>query len=500
MVAGHLREKNGYYHMILNWKGADGKRKYKSISTGLPVKGNLRKANAMLQEIRTNFIPDDIATNKDQLYSRFLDDWLLVISKTIDKNTFASYAHYVKMYLIPHFSNLNLTISSLKSSDIKEYISNLEDDKYTQKLTVLEVYEVIQKSLDYACSKNLISENPAKNLDWLSNRSTMLFTDYLLEWLEIMKPYIEKTTLAAYICNIKKRIVPFFLPKKYTLAQIEKNPQYIQDYYQYELGLGLSPNTVLRRHANIRKALQFAVINGWILSNPADRIPKPKKQLYVADYYKQSELLKLFEISKGDPLELPIILAAFYGLRRSEIVGLKWDSIDFENKSITIRSTVTLADLQDGNGVLTVYRDKLKNTSSFRTLPLVEPFEKLLVQVYEQQQQNRVLYGNSYSTDYLEFICVNQLGERIKPGFITQHFGTLLKKNHLRKIRFHDLRHSCASLLLAYGVNMKQIQAWLGHSDMATTANIYTHLSYNDKINSANAILPILENKNSSQM
>ena len=121
----------------------------------------------------------------------------------------------------------------------------------------------------------------------------------------------------------------------------------------------------------------------------------------------------------------------------------------------------------------------------------MEPFEELLLRLKEEQAQNRKLCGRSYSKKYTEYIYVDQLGQLIKPGYITQHFPQVLEKNGLRRIRFHDLRHSCASLLHANGVSMKEIQVWLGHSDISTTMNIYTHLDVDSKVASANAIISI---------
>ena len=97
--------------------------------------------------------------------------------------------------------------------------------------------------------------------------------------------------------------------------------------------------------------------------------------------------------------------------------------------------------------------------------------------------------GRSYIKDYLEYVCVNEIGDLIKPHYATESFPKLLKAKGLRHVRYHDLRHSCASLLLANGVPMKQIQEWLGHSDFSTTANIYAHLDYSSKLTSANAML-----------
>ena len=105
----------------------------------------------------------------------------------------------------------------------------------------------------------------------------------------------------------------------------------------------------------------------------------------------------------------------------------------------------------------------------------------------ERQRNCRELCGNCYTdTDY---IYVNDLGVPYKPNFVTQHFRILLQNNGLRIIRFHDLRHTCASLLLKNGVSMKDIQEWLGHSDFSTTANIYAHLDYSSKLTSADAML-----------
>ena len=195
---------------------------------------------------------------------------------------------------------------------------------------------------------------------------------------------------------------------------------------------------------------------------------------------------KLFEAVKGTKLEIPIFLGAFYGLRRSEAIGLKWDAIDFQNDTITIRHTVTSCYL-DGKKVQ-AGTDTTKTKSSMRTLPLVPVFKERLLRQREYQKDCRRLCGKCYNKEYSEYICVDELGNLIKPDYLTQVFPRILESHGLRRIRFHDLRHSCASLLLANGVSMKQIQEWLGHSDFATTANVYAHLDYNSKLASANAM------------
>lgn len=404
MVAGHLREKRGYYHIVLSYTDENGERQTPSKTTGLPVKGNKKRAEAMLLEARQR-------------------------------------------------KELELK----QRREAKEAAEN--------------------------------GTSPSSQ-----NEAQKPFTTFMLNWLEMMKPNLDEPTYASYSFCIKNKIVVYFDKFFPGLSLCDLTPKHIQDYYTYEMKeQGLSANTVIHRHANIHKALKYAVKIGLIDSNPSDRIERPKKEKFVGSIYNQEELEQLFEVVKGDPIELAVILGAFYGLRRSEVVGLKWSAIDFKRKTITIRHTVTQVTL-DGKSQI-VQKDRTKTKSSYRSLPLVPPFEELLHRLQAQQEANRKMCGRSYCDRFREYVYVNEIGELIKPGYITQHFPLVLKKNGLRKIRFHDLRHSCASLLYANGVSLKEIQEWLGHSDISTTSNIYTHLDFSSKVASANAIISVFPTK-----
>ena len=323
---------------------------------------------------------------------------------------------------------------------------------------------------------------PPKEVGDLS--SDMLFADYLLEWLEIAKGRLAHATYGAYQGLLKSTIVPYFRKKKLTLRELEA--RHLQMFYS-EMLRRVTPNTVIHYHAVIHSALKYAVKTDMLIQNVVDKVDRPRKNSFQPVFLSADEMQKMFEALRGTKLELPVLVAAFYGLRRGEVVGLKWDAIDFDQNTITIRHTVTSCDL-DGKRVLDA-SDTTKTKSSMRTLPLVPFMRERLLTLKEEQQENRRLCGRSYIKEYHEYVCVNEIGALIKPHYVTASFPKLLKAKGMRQIRYHDLRHSSASLLLANGVPMKQIKEWLGHSAFSTTANIYAHLDYSSKLTSADAML-----------
>ena len=305
------------------------------------------------------------------------------------------------------------------------------------------------------------------NSDNIDNED-ILFIDYMKKWLKMISSSVEPTTLNGYQGVINGRMTDYFKNTKITLQNIK--PKHIQEFYQYLLDEGLCGNTVKHYHANIRKALQYAMKTDIILSNPADKVDLPKIEEYKPKFYTSDEVKTLLNEVIGTKLEIPVMIDCFYGFRRSEVIGLKWSAVDFENDTITIDHTIT-----QSNGKL-IIRDKTKTKSSKRTLPLEPIVKSFLIELKEKQEKNRELCGDSYNKDYLEYICVDNCGNIIRPDYVTETFLKLLKRKNLKIIRFHDLRHTCASILLKNGANMKEIQAWLGHSNYNTTANLYAHL------------------------
>ena len=332
MVAGRLQEKNGFYYIALSYTDSAGKRRQPWIGTGLPVKGNKKRAEKMLADTRKDF--------------------------TIPKGQ----------------------------------VSELSPD--------------------------------------------MAFSDYMRYWLKMMRTAVTETTYSSYCFNVEKHIIPYFEPLGVTLAGLQ--PRQIQSFYLHEAET-LKNTSILRFHANLHKALKYAVRIDLIASNPVDKVDRPKPQAFMASYYSAEEMEKLFEAAQGHKLELIIQLAAFYGLRRAEVMGLRWEAIDFEAKTLTIRHIVTSTRI-DGKKIL-VEADRAKTKSSLRTLPLVDPIAERLKAVKEQQEYNQKICGNCYSQKYLGYVFVDAMGNLIQPDSVTTGFPQLLKENGLRRIRFHDLRH-----------------------------------------------------------
>ena len=322
---------------------------------------------------------------------------------------------------------------------------------------------------------------PPKEVGDLS--SDMLFADYLLEWLEIAKGRLAVATYSSYAAMIKRPVGPYLRQRNLTLRELEA--RHLQMFYS-EMLRKVKPNTVIHYHAIIHSALKYAVKTDMLVQNVADKVDRPKKNSFQPVFLSAEEMQKMFEALRGTKLELPVLVAAFYGFRRGEVLGLKWDAIDFERGTISVIRTVMTITV-DGKQT-EIEQQSAKTKSSLRTLPLIGSFREYFLQVKEAQELDKQICGNCYNHEYDGFVFVDELGERMRANYLTSAFPKFSEDHGLRRMRFHDLRHSCASLLLANGVPLKHIQEWLGHSDFTTTANIYAHLDYKSKITSAQAM------------
>jgi len=323
--------------------------------------------------------------------------------------------------------------------------------------------------------KEILAEYEVQNIDLSKD---VLFTVFIKEWLENLKPSIELVTYDGYKLIIHNQIIPFFEPKKLRVRDL--TPLHIQEYINLKLKK-VSPNTVRKHLWNLSKCLDSAVKQKLISFNPVKAIDLPKPVKFNgAKFYSEKQIDELLSVIKGDPIEGIVMFAIFYGLRRSEVCGLKWDAINFDNKTFDIKHTA----VQMGT---TIYKkDSTKNAASNSSLPMPDIIVDMLKKLKAERAKNKLLQPNDYIDEGYVFVRAD--GRLITPNYVTNHFKRVLKWNNLPAIRFHDLRHSSASYLLYLGFNMKEIQMWLRHGDIGTTMNIYAHLDMSAKRNIADTL------------
>lgn len=231
----------------------------------------------------------------------------------------------------------------------------------------------------------------------------------------------------------------------------------------------LAAMTILHSHQILSSILEKAVRWGYISNNPAKRVERPKVARSQIKCYDENDLDRLILAAEKAPVKyrLMIYIAISTGLRRGELMGLRWDRIDLEASLLTIdkaRQYVT------GVGSIT---KKPKNEFSVRTVTLSETAVKLLKTHKEMQDQERENAGSLWKDTGWVFTQWN--GEPMHPDTVSKWFANFLKRSGLSHIRFHSLRHSSASVAIAAGVNMKTVSNRLGHASISTTMDIYGH-------------------------
>lgn len=309
----------------------------------------------------------------------------------------------------------------------------------------------------------------------------ILLTDYLDLWLLNKKRDLEQSTYEGY-CYRVSHIKEYFEPKKYKVRDVSAH--IINTYLLYELDYGkisqktgergpLSIRTVRSRRSILTAVFKQAIVDGLIRQNPVDAVTvRGKRNCNFAEeelFLTEHEVADLLEyLSTEYPKLLPIaFFGAYLGIRRSELLGLKWSSVDFQKRTITIENTVVKVKS-------VVEKQSTKTRNSHRQLPLFENAYQCLMKVKQEQEEYRSFFGNTYK-DSGNYIFTKEDGSCYDPDLLSKQFARATKKYGRPEISLHNLRHSCASMAINRGWDVKQLQYWLGHSDIQTTLNIYAH-------------------------
>ena len=323
----------------------------------------------------------------------------------------------------------------------------------------------------------------------------MEFIDFMnmrLEEVNVKRKY-EYDTYAGYKSNINTHMKEFFGSSKsldenkqdniknkkeeqhiYTVEEITSET--IDAFFTY-LSLDCNLKNTSIKHYRNQISVAFELLDKKnIMPKPTKGIEELKEETFMPETYNMQELNKLLKIIRNDVIEIPVLLATYYGLRRSEVVGLKWSAIDFDNDCLYINHTVVQVSgcankLVEGK---LVAKDRTKSIHSNRKLPLYKEVKDALLEKKRQIELNKQLLKNGYNQNYLEYVCVKDKGDIIKPNHITHRFLKIIRRNKLKEIRFHDLRHTIATELNANGVDLKAIGEFLGHGNLSTTKR-YAH-------------------------
>lgn len=306
--------------------------------------------------------------------------------------------------------------------------------------------------------------------------------DCLERWVNYKSAYVENTTDDGYHYKTKSTI-KYFREKNMMLENLQ--PRDILAYYEWELAYGrqnvykngktsLNRRTVSDKAVLFKRFLSDAVLQGVIPVNPADNVsvPRVKENKVEKITFMDLEQAQWFlSFVKSEPqFKILFYIGKFgfyYGLRRSELLGLKWNAINFNTNEIEIRHTVVRRKHQ------TEHRDTVKTTASHRFLPLLEDIKACLMELREIQKQLGTYADNGY-------IFLWDEGKEYDPDYITKLFKKAVKAcpdDIPRDITLHGLRHSCCAILFEKGWDIAEVQQWVGHSDIQTTANIYNHVS-----------------------
>lgn len=287
----------------------------------------------------------------------------------------------------------------------------------------------------------------------------IILQDFLLDFLEKYKMNLSITTYNCYMRICKKYIIPLLGDIK--LCDIK--PIHIQNYVDDLLDL-LTPQTI-KVHLNILNlALKRAYRLKLIKENVVQFVEVPKNKKYKNEIYNAEDMKKLLEKSRETSLELPIILASGLGLRISEILGLTWNNIDFNDFTITI-DKITVRD--KGQVIL----KEPKTESSIRTISA----PKEIILMLKQLKKDRLAAKLRGEKSHRELIFYDKNLNPIAQDVLSKKFRYFLQENNLKHIRFHDLRHSHVTMLIDAKVSIKVISERVGHSNVNTTLNIYSH-------------------------
>ncbi|AOM82058.1 site-specific integrase [Salisediminibacterium beveridgei] len=291
--------------------------------------------------------------------------------------------------------------------------------------------------------------------------SKMFYKDLAKEYMVYKKPRISSVTYECYSHLFKSIILPF-------LGEVKLNnikPQLIYQFYGKMNDDSFAGATRAKVHDLLKDSFQYALNLQHIKISPMETVERPKKGTRDITVWNSEQINEFLSLAENSPYFIVYYIALVTGMRQGEILGLRWEDIDFESGTIFITQTrKTDGKLQYG----------AKNKSSMRSLTLASSQIDVLLSHYEKQQEQKRQSEDVYSDENL--VAASEVGTSINPSNLRRNLKKLISKSNLPSIRFHDLRHTHATLLLTLKQNPKVVAERLGHSNVKTTLDTYSHL------------------------
>lgn len=296
--------------------------------------------------------------------------------------------------------------------------------------------------------------------------SKVTLAEFLERWLsDYAKPNLSPRGFERYAGIVRQHLIP----DMGGLALIQLKPEHIQQHYTAKLNSGLSARTVRYHHAVLHKALQTAVKWGLVGRNVADGVDVPRAQYNEMQTWDEDDIQRFLSAAAGKPYYELFYLAIFTGMRRGELLALRWSDIDFVFGQVSVNRA--LHQLKNGSFVFT----QPKSEKSRRTIALPPSASLMLKKHQENQRLDRALLGKPLTDNDLVFSQYD--GKPLRPNTVTRAWTLLAARAGVKVIRLHDARHTHASLLLKQGVHPKIVQERLGHSSISMTLDTYSHVA-----------------------
>ncbi len=297
----------------------------------------------------------------------------------------------------------------------------------------------------------------------LDSRQTV--AQFLEHWLEnTAKHTLKESSYESYASIVKNRIVPVLGP----VPLLKLTAQHVQKLQSEQLGRNLKPASVVRTHAVLHSALEEAVRFRLLPRNPLDDVKRPRIERRDMVTLTKEQVQALVDAAGDTKFRALYAVAATVGMRRGELLALRWQDVDLEAGVLSVVRTATRI---DGKGI--VFTEP-KTARARRKVRLADLAVRELKAHRVRQNEERLKLGSLWEDNDLVF--ASSVGTPLEEAHLSRSYGAALKKAEIPVIRFHDLRHTAASLLLSQNVHPKVVQEMLGHATIAITLDLYSHV------------------------